>query len=418
MVELACESPGYPRVDPARVLSAGLVLRRVPNAGGAADETWPWMSNPKGQFAWIKRDASLHDDDPDPTLRRRLQSGQASLDQMLLDQSLATALTESSTPAFVAPPSVCNATGRTLAYALIPTASSEASTLPGSSPMPPIDHKTLYKLLPTLLKHGDHGAPSADRSVNYQFMSDDYAKAHQASDFTTFSTTLRMLYASFGAFDDADGAKLLDALNQYAVTIVRDQVSYRQPMGDFYREAATKLIDYDANHGAKPAPELKMPSEWDCFSREEQGKLFDVMAPLLQTRGSAASVPQGRFQDSSRLYRARLFFRVRGEHAGCPPELVWSHYSDPFRIAAWYESSGRPVAPVPMPDVFDKNVLQSAKKASSFSVPQSLMNSMGSASLTGLSSGQAPAGGGGGVGITWICSFSIPLITICTRSLC
>ena len=30
LVQLACESVGYPRVDPKRVLSAGLVIRRIP----------------------------------------------------------------------------------------------------------------------------------------------------------------------------------------------------------------------------------------------------------------------------------------------------------------------------------------------------------------------------------------------------
>ena len=51
-------------------------------------------------------------------------------------------------------------------------------------------------------------------------------------------------------------------------------------------------------------------------------ELFAIMAPLLQSRGAASSVPEGRFQDSSRLYRARLFFRIKGEHASCPPEFA------------------------------------------------------------------------------------------------
>ncbi|MGO4881154.1 MAG: hypothetical protein ACLP59_10070 [Bryobacteraceae bacterium] len=414
MVQLACESPGYPRLDPARVVSAGLVIRRVPNAGGTPPETWPWMSNSKGQFAWVKPlDLSMADEDPDPAKRPLLQSGQAALDQMLATQTLGSALTESTTPAFVASPVVCNAVNRTLVYAVIPTASSEASTVPPVTPAPPIDPHTLHKLLPTLLKRGKHSAPYPNQCVTYKFMSDDYAKANKASDFTIFSAALRMLYSSFGAFDDAQGAVLLDALNQYYVTVETDYGDVRVPMGDFYSDAANKLIVYDSNTDPAPAPEVKMPCAWDAFSHEDEAKLFAIMAPLLQSRGAASSVPEGRFQDSSRLYRARLFFRIKGEHASCPPELVWSDYSHPFRIAAWYEGSGRVVAPVPMPDIFDKNTLQSAKKASSFSVPHSLMNAMGGASLTGLSNGTPPPPGGGGVGITWICSFSIPLITIC-----
>ncbi len=37
MVQLACESVGYPRLDPKRVLSAGLVIRRVPRTGGVSE---------------------------------------------------------------------------------------------------------------------------------------------------------------------------------------------------------------------------------------------------------------------------------------------------------------------------------------------------------------------------------------------
>jgi hypothetical protein len=40
------------------------------------------------------------------------------------------------------------------------------------------------------------------------------------------------------------------------------------------------------------------------------------------------------------------------------------------------------------------------------------MNAMQNTSLTGLSNGSG-GGGGGGINLTWICSFSIPLITIC-----
>ncbi len=51
MAQLACESVGYPRLDPKRVLSAGLVIRRVPRTDGnselskSPDSAWPWMKD-------------------------------------------------------------------------------------------------------------------------------------------------------------------------------------------------------------------------------------------------------------------------------------------------------------------------------------------------------------------------------------
>ncbi len=94
---------------------------------------------------------------------------------------------------------------------------------------------------------------------------------------------------------------------------------------------------------------------------------------------------------------------------GCPPKLVWSHYSEPFRIAAWHESSLRPHPPISLPDP-TLAYMQNAKPNCAFHVPANLMGAMQGTTLSGLMSG---AGGGGGVGLGWICGFNIPLITIC-----
>ncbi len=420
LAELSCQSVGYPRVDPTRVISAGLVIRRIPRTGGVSElskppaSAWAWMKNANGQFAWVQRDPSLADCDPDPTRRPQLQSGRPDLDQLLAAQTLSSALTEVTTPAFVAAPDVCKAAGRTLVYALIPTASSESSTMQAPS-VPALDSGNLLKILPTLLKSGKHNFPQADQSVTVQYMSDDWVKANSKADFLCFSATLRLLYSSFGAFDGSPAANaLLNILNRRSVTKQSGSGYVQQPIGKFFQEAATALIEYDPNADppvAAPSP-LQMPHSWEFFTNADEDDLLTAMKSLLQARSVASMPPQGRFQDATRLYRLRLFFRIKGESPTCPPELVWSCYSDPVRIAAWYESSGRPSAPVPLPDPFDQNVLKSAKPTASFSVPPSLMNAIQGASLTGLSSGTAPAPGGG-ISLNWICGFSIPLITIC-----
>ena len=419
LVQLNCQTVGAPRLDPTRVMSAGLVIRRVPRAGGLgapSSSAIPWMKNATGQFGWIHNPPQWSpDDDPDPTKRPQLQSGRADLDLLLAAQTLSTALTEVSTPAFVAAPAVCNQAQRTLVYALIPTASSEASTLQAPS-VPQLDPTSLLGILPTFLKAGPHCVPLPDQEVTYQYMSDDYAKAQGATGFTSFSATLRLLYTACGAFDGSSTAQpLLNFLNQYSVT-VKDGSGYRsRPMGEFYQEAAATLITYDFNdpNAAQPPPSLLMPHAWDFFQTSDQNTLVGLLQPLLQTRGQATAPPQGRYQDATRYYRVRFFFRIQGETPSCPPQLVWSCYSAPFRFGAWYESAGRAVAPVPLPDPFDPNTLKNAKPSSSFSVPPTLMSAMQGASLTGLSAGTPPGGGGGGLSLNWICSFSIPLITIC-----
>ena len=411
VVQLSCESPGYPRLDPKRVISAGLVIRQAPQAGGPPAAALPWMKNGNGQFAWVPQDPTRADIDPDPAQRPQLQSGQPALDRLLAAQTLSTALTESTTPAFVAAPDVCNAAGRTLAYAVVPTASSESSTQQGIA-IPAFDAGTLSQLLTPLLQGGTHLAPQAGNTVNYKWMSDDFVRAIQpsATDFLVFSTTLRLLYTALGAFDQSSGAiKLRLVLNRHKVTMPSGAT---QPMGDFYRDAAKKLIDYVPTSSSDNGPPVIMPTAWDSFSDSDEQDLMNAMIAQLQSRGNAASVPQGRFQDATQLYRARLFFRIKGETPSCPPDLVWSDFTDPFRIGAWYESAGRPVAPIPLPDPFDRNVLKNAKPTCAFAVPPSLMSAINGANMTDLSSGKGPSGGGG-VGLGWICSFSIPLVTIC-----
>lgn len=417
VVQLACESVTFPRLDPTKVLSAGLVIRRVPRTGGVPEfskppcAAWPWLKDSNGQFGWGVQGSWTPDDDPDPARRPQLQSGRPDLDQLLAAKALASAMTEVSTPAFVAAPDICNAAGITIAYALIPTASSEAGTQ-GAPAVPQLENGPLLQILPAMLKAGNKCAPQAGNTVTYQYMSDDYAKANNAKDFTLFSATLRTLYSVFGAFDGSSGAQtLLDELNKHGVYF---KGMARKRMGDFLQQAAGDLIDYDPNATPPAAvPQLPMPDSWDVLSTSDQNNLLAVMKPLIQSRSIAAFPPQGRYQDASRVYRVRMFFRLKGATPACPPQLVWSNYSDPFRFAAWYESAGRPSAPVPMPDPMDRNALKNAKPTSSFAVPPSLMGAVQGASLTGLSAGTPPAGGGGGINIAWICSFSIPLITIC-----
>jgi hypothetical protein len=430
LVQLNCDTIGSPRLDPKRILSAGLVIRRVPLCDGLSNLQGlasPWLKDSTGQFSWQLAEAAHADDDPDPTQRPVPQSGQPALDQMLAAQALATASTETYTPAFVAAPNVCNAAQRTLAYAVIPTASSEASSqLP---PPPQYDDKTLAKALPTLLKHGEHAAPQAGNVVSYQWMSDDFVRAKSgATDFLIFSTTLRMLHTVFGAFEPTpEAANLLAILNQHNVTMPASCPTPTVQMGAFYQHAAKQLIDYDPSPTSTAAvPTLTMPVAWDVLTHKDQHQIVEALKALLNQRSAKALTPQGRFQDASRLYRLRMFFRIKNENPNCPPQLVWSCFSDPFRIAAWYEGSGRPVAPVPLPDPTDPGFLASTKPdplkpasyASSFAVPSGLMNSMQGTTLSGLLNlppGSGPSGGsaGGGINLNWICGFNIPLITIC-----
>jgi hypothetical protein len=550
MVDLSCDSLSNPPVDPKRIVSAGLVVRRVyrKKTGHKTidefDTLSAWVHNPQGQYSWTKLSSHQENLDPDPTQRPQLKSGQAALDQQLAALTLATANTESTTPAFAAPPATCEALNKTVFYAVIPTASSEMSDTPPAQP-PQFDTQGLINSLPGMLRavQGPTSpvVPLQDATIDYHWMSDDFLYAMYppsaptssqppqtnplVAPFQVFTTALRMLHTVFNAFNGTnEGDAILSVLNGCSVTFADTTT---KKMGDFYMSAKEVLLDYNAypnpavqgtiridgsvtwtaagtaswkkshaytvgqaildangniqivqtggtsgvnapywslnvgqttqdggvlwnNLGSSvwlpdttyntgqaildstgsiqiataggvsalsppnwlTAPTLTMPHSWEWLDSCDQSELISALIAALNAAtkpGSNVLSPQGRFQDSTRYYKLRMFFRVKPESGTCPPTLVWSQYSDSFQIAPWHATGPRPHPPIPLPDP-TSTFLQNAKPNCSFLVPGSLMNAMQGTSMSGLMSG---AGGAGPSSLSWLCGFNIPLITIC-----
>ena len=430
MVQLNCDTLGFPPVDPTRVESAGIVIRRVFRQSAepqAIDQIhslpFAWMHDAGGSFNWVRLKPGQERLDPDPKKRPQLQSGWSDLDQQLTAMSLSSAMTEVFTPAFVAPPEICNSLGRTIVYGMVPTASSDLCDAKPQAPSfaDPDDRQRLSDNLPPLLKTGPITAPLPDQFVTVQWLSDDFLQNQQPplssgdiAIFQNFSTTLRMLQNVFGAFENTPEAqKILDLLNRYVVTqnfetvdAFGAQIEIPTPvgMGDFYTAAYEALL---GPHSSS-ATNIRMPVQWQSISAQDQNALLDLLIAAMAPQTAKVLAPQGRYQDSSRLYTLRIFLRIKPENPACPMQLVWSQPSEPFRIAAWYESGGRPHPPIVLPD--PSNLRNLAKPNASFAVPAGLMNAMQGSSLSGMMKG---GGGGGGITIDWICGFSIPLITIC-----
>jgi hypothetical protein len=152
-----------------------------------------------------------------------------------------------------------------------------------------------------------------------------------------------------------------------------------------------------------------MPLAWDWLNDADESDLGNALNAALVPRFKTLVAPQGRFQDDTRRYRLRLFVRLKGDQPHCPPQLVWSDYSDEFLIAPWHASGERTHPPVPLPDPTSA-FLKKAKPNCTFQVPGNLMSAVQGTSMSGLLKG---SGGGGGLGVQWICGFNIPLITIC-----
>lgn len=147
-----------------------------------------------------------------------------------------------------------------------------------------------------------------------------------------------------------------------------------------------------------------MPTAWDSSTQEDEAAVLAAAQACLQARSATLLAPEGRYQDHTRLYKLRMFLRVRGE-GSCPPRTLWSDYSEVFEIAPWYEAAGMVGPPVPLPRP-TLEFLKAARPNVSFIVPDSLMNAIQASTPTTPSKGSS-------IGLSWICGFSIPIITIC-----
>jgi hypothetical protein len=432
MVHLNCDTLGTPPVDPKRILSAGMVVRRVyrttDSEGNSTDQFHmlsAWVKDSTGRFSWKLLSADAEDLDPDPTKRPQLYSGQPDIDQKLAAVALSSAFTESTTPAFAAPPATSAALHSTVVYGVIPSASSEVSDVLPPTP-PKFDRKGFISSLPSILRSKKYSSnlsfPSGG-AIDYRWMSDDflaseyppakstsvpptYTPSDSFTFFHDFATALRMLSSVFNAFDpkSTQGAAILNILN-------RANVYYSgapTPLGTFYQNAYNTLLSTKTLPLTPASTSFTMPDSWESLGDKDEKDLIQAMVDAITPIAQNQVAPLGRFQDSSRYYKLRMFFRLKPESGTCPT-LVWSHYSIPFGIAPWHASGQRPHAPIQLPDPTSQ-FLAGAKPNCSFQVPGSLMGAMQGTTMSGLMSG---SGGGPSLGLGWLCSFNIPLITIC-----
>jgi len=147
-------------------------------------------------------------------------------------------------------------------------------------------------------------------------------------------------------------------------------------------------------------------------SAADWSALASTLLGALQARFVAVKGRPGRFDEPGARYVVRAFLRLKPE-GGCPGKTLWTSYSTPFVIAPWYEAGGTPTQ-IALPDVVsDRALLKSLKPNVSFVVPPSLQCMLGG-KASDMAQGTFPGNcKGGGLSLGWICSFSIPIITLC-----
>ncbi len=492
-LEIGCDVTGQPRLDPARIESAGLVVRRVhqPRAqprqiarqatsltaaltagttpktlatqtvetlrgqlegafglaqsaavdcsdptGERTDQMEAWMQMGKQLQGWVQLGPGEVCLDPDPERRRPAQRAGNPLIDELLSASGQQPRSEAVSPLFVAPPDVCQAAHKTVLYGLLPVTSTEVSETPEA--LPPFPQEAVKAHLSDFLKFGT--SPTVPRAGATVTGADAEEPTEAMAGFIRLLRQLAIELDAFGPSAGLPSATLMAQVNRIKLPFTfgrteiptlpenpfRDLViahlataantqwttKITLPAGDFLRVAVPVLVERlerDPDDGRTLS--LVMPDVWPAVTEEQAAAIEAAVIAAMQARLAGLVSKSGRFDEVGRLYHAVAFVRIKGL-PGCPPTLIWSKPSAPFTIAAWYESGNAMPTQIRLPDVSDRAFLKKIKPNVAFVMPEGLFNMLNSNSPKDLKDGKAP-NKGDTIGLQWICSFSIPIITIC-----
>lgn len=412
LVEASCDEPGRPRLDPERVESAGMVVRRLDGPGGAVEG---WLRGGGALQGWAPVDRlGGGDSDPAAEVRRaRSDTGVPSLDRALRALgagSDASLLDEDVVPMFVAPPDVCCATGRTVYYGVVPTASSDvAETEPDLTTIFAgfdADSSAFRAHLVQPLRGESYRFPAAP-DANDRFDADwleALLEASPGSGEHRFLLLLRQVAVEFDAFGESpESEALLGELGEIRLRYrLRDDEEERRTVSAaaFLAEATSVLMDGGSGS-------VEMPEDWPSLDALEREALSRAMSAAMLKRFESVAGRPGRYDDPDARYVLRTFVRLKPE-GRCPSRTIWSEYTEPFVIAPWYESVGDPVQ-IALPDMADRDLLRKMRPNVSFTLPPAL-NALLSGNPKDLMEGKSS---NAPVELGWICSFSIPVITFC-----
>ncbi|WP_309751372.1 hypothetical protein [Novosphingobium sp.] len=402
LFEAYCLQPGEPRLDPAKIRGSGLVLRRL---AGSRHEAW--YKRGKTVLGW--QAVNLPDADPDPA-KAAIHPANAALRSAIAARQGGgvQAPAESVHGLYPAPPEVCKAIGKTVLFAVIPVASGELEDRPGDAinyaALPAADQHEMIAHLSCFLKaRPERDLPRAGQvlSKDWNVLSPETTVADPQ--LALIATFLYQMMAELDALGSGPAAaRLLQVLAEIQLPTAEDQLGRPTATLDaasFVRRAAPILIAGEGNPQGHA-----MPLRWPAVDEATGQRLIEAAFACLTEQHAARIGPPEKFRDEQARYCVRGFLRAAG-HDDCPDALVWSIESEPFRILPWWDGEG-PGTTIALPDIAR---LKEVKPSVTFALPSSLANLL-KGNMEDLAKGK---GGTGGPGIDWLCSFSIPGITLC-----
>ena len=422
LLEAHCVQPGEPRLDPAKIRGSGLVLRRVYEApadrlarrgktqGPAAGEKRreAWYKRGKTVLGWQKVD--LPEADPDPA-KAALHPANAALRKVIAARRGGGLLPPAEVVhgLYPAPPEVCKAIGRTVLFAVIPVASGETEDRPADpinyAALPADDRAEMVAHLSGYLKsRPERPLPRAGQTLSKDWNVLSGATRSVDEPLGMMGTFLYQIMAELDALGTGSGAaRLLQVLSEIGLPTAEDQfgrVTASIDAATFVRRAIPVLVLGEGNPQGHT-----MPLRWPAVDEATGSRLTEAALACLTEQHAARVGPPEKFRDEQASYVVRGFLRVTG-HDDCPDRLIWSIESEPFRILPWWDGEG-PGTTIALPDIAR---LKKVKPSVAFALPAGLANLL-NGNMEELAKGKG--GSTSGPGIDWLCSFSIPFITLC-----
>jgi hypothetical protein len=406
LFEVICAQPGSPRLDPKKIASQGLVIRRY-----RANRWQGWMNQGKKISGWLP--IGLADADPDPARRQSSHPANRAAREAIAKAKPPSNLEEEVVDLYLAPPEVCSARGRTILFAVLPIASDARS----DDPPPAVDYSRLPKdeldLMVGHLSEYLKERPKIPLPRGGQVLSKDWnvlagaprppaTPAADAGQLGALGTFLQQMSVELDWQGPSPGATALRK------EMDKIQLPTRDERGQATTISASNFIDIATRvllAGENNTDKVVMPLEWPRIDIAVGRRLTKAALDCLSARHAQLVTSPGKFEVASDLFAVRAFLRVKGPD-GCPDKLVWSQPSELFRVAAWWDGDG-PTTKISLPDI---SQLGKLKPNVSFEMPPFLGNLL-KGDMKKLSDGEGSEPSK--IGLGWLCSFSIPIITLC-----
>jgi hypothetical protein len=187
-----------------------------------------------------------------------------------------------------------------------------------------------------------------------------------------------------------------------------------QSLHEYLQSHKSQILTAAGSDEDNPAIFGYVQADWQLFIHEQQAMrmrelLFDRSTALSKDYVDGLQIPRYQ-QNPDDIYFIKPFVRYSDCHG--IEQIVWGAQSESFRVAAPFDPEASRPQTIQMPTLAD--LKRGLAKGVTFLAPKDLADKFKTVSMEIPPEEKAA---GGGLGMDWIISFSLPVINICAMLL-